>query len=70
MAGKRGNGEGGISRRKDGRWEGRYTTTDGKRRSVYGKARREVAQKLARAISEKEHAPAFLPTNITVDEAS
>ena len=68
MAGKRGNGEGGISRRKDGRWEGRYTTTDGKRRSVYGKARREVAQKLARAISEKEHAPAFLRTNLTVAE--
>jgi integrase len=68
VAGKRGNGEGGISRRKDGRWEGRYTTTDGKRRSVYGKAKREVAQKLARAISEKEHAPAFLQTNLTVAE--
>jgi len=66
VAGKRGNGEGSISRRKDRRWERRYTTTDNKRRSVYGKARREVAQKLARAISEKEHVPAFLPTNITV----
>jgi integrase len=68
VAGKRGNGEGAISRRKDGRWEGRYTT-ESNRRSVYGKTKREIAQKLARTISGKEHAPAFfLPTNVTVAE--
>lgn len=57
MAGKRGNGEGTISRRKDGRWEGRYhlDTPEGrKRRVVYGKTRKEAAERLARAVSEKD----------------
>lgn len=67
MAKKRGNGEGGISRRKDGRWEGRYYV-EGKRRVVYGKTRKEVAEKLAKAIAEQKVAPAFEPSNITVRE--
>jgi integrase len=48
--GRRGNGEGTISRRKDGRWEAKYTahTADGpKRRALYGKTRKEAADKLA-----------------------
>jgi len=67
MARKRGNGEGSISRRKDGRWEGRYWI-QGKRKSVYGKTKRDVAEKLAKAVAEKEIAPEFVPTNITVAE--
>lgn len=69
MAGKkRGNGEGGISRRKDGRWEGRYTDASGKRRSVYGATRKEVAGKLVEALAHKDDAPAFVPADITVRE--
>lgn len=69
MAGKkRGNGEGGISRRKDGRWEGRYTDASGKHRSVYGATRKEVAGKLVEALAHKDDAPAFVPADITVRE--
>lgn len=54
---RRGNGEGYIGKRKDGRWEGKYTvqTSAGpKRKSVFGKTRAEVAKKLARAIADAE----------------
>ncbi len=71
MARKRGNGEGGISRRQDGRWEARYyaDTLDGrKRKTLYGKTRKEVAEKLAKAIAAQEEPQTFVPTNITVRE--
>ena len=48
MAKKRANGEGSIRKRKDGRWEGRYTagydTKTGKRiiKNVLGKTQAEV----------------------------
>ena len=60
MAKKRANGEGNIRKRKDGRWEGRYTAgydeKTGKRiiKSVLGKTQAEVKEKLARAIAEAE----------------
>lgn len=50
---KRGNGEGSIYQREDGRWEARVSL-DGKRRSVYGKTRREVQQKLAELKRQEE----------------
>jgi integrase len=58
MAGgtRRANGEGSISKRKDGRWEGRYsveTPLGTKRRTVYGKTRREVVKKMAGAPREE-----------------
>ena len=55
MAKKRANGEGNIHKRKDGRWEGRYTTgydsETGKQiiKNVLGKAQAEVREKLAQA---------------------
>ena len=55
--GRRGNGEGSIYKRKDGRYEGKHTVqtpTGPKRRSVFGKTRGECARKLARAIVEAE----------------
>lgn len=67
MARKRGNGEGGINRRKDGRWEGRYHVGK-KRRSVYGKTRKEAAEKLAKAMAAKDGPAAFVPANITLAE--
>ena len=60
MAKKRANGEGNIRKRKDGRWEGRYTAgydeKTGKRiiKSVLGKTQAEVKEKLARALTEVE----------------
>ena len=51
MTRKRGNGEGSRPRKRpDGRWEARYTvhTSEGpKRKTMYGRTRQEVADKLA-----------------------
>ena len=59
MAKKRANGEGNIRKRKDGRWEGRYTAgynQDGKRiiKNVLGRTQAEVKSKLAVAITESQ----------------
>lgn len=43
---RRSNGEGAITRRKDGRWQASLQM-DGKRKTVYGKTRAEAAAKLA-----------------------
>ncbi len=54
---RRGNGEGGITRRKDGLYMARYTVTtqEGqKRKTIYAKTRKEAAQKLNEALSERE----------------
>lgn len=64
---KRGNGEGSKPRKRpDGRWEARYTDAEGKRRSVYGATRKEVAGKLVEALASKDESQPFKPTNITV----
>lgn len=58
MAKKRANGEGSIRKRKDGRWEGRYTAgydpSTGKRiiKNVLGKTQAEVKEKLHSALEE------------------
>ena len=55
--GKRGNGEGSITRRKNGGWMAQFTvyTANGrKRKTLYGKTRQEVATKLAKALSDRE----------------
>lgn len=54
MTRKRGNGEGSIYKRKDGRWAAKYTSSNGKRKEVYGKTRKEVAKKVVEAISRRE----------------
>lgn len=58
MAKRRANGEGNIRKRKDGRWEGRYTAghnpTTGKAiyKNVLGKTQAEVKERLKKAIEE------------------
>ena len=58
MPKKRANGEGSIRKRKDGRWEGRYTAghdpATGKQifKSVLGKTQAEVKEKLKNALVE------------------
>ena len=58
MAKKRANGEGSIRKRKDGRWEGRYTAghdpVTGKQifKNVLGKTQNEVKEKLKKALIE------------------
>lgn len=72
---KRGNGEGSIRQRKNGLWEGQYVSgrdENGKlqKKSVYGKTKREVVEKLA-AITTDIRSGLFLPPDkITVAEWS
>jgi integrase len=53
-AGRRGNHEGNIRRRADGRWEARITLAGGRVKSFYGKTRQEVVQRLTRAQHERQ----------------
>lgn len=49
---KRGNGEGSIYRRNDGRWVGEMTIEGRKRKFVYGRTRKEAQEKLQAALQE------------------
>jgi integrase len=51
---RRGNGEGSIYRRNDGRWVGEMTVEGRQRKFIYGKTRKEVQDKLQAAIHEKQ----------------
>ena len=42
MAGRRGNGEGTIFHRKDGRWVAELTMPDGQKKQKYGHTQKEV----------------------------
>ncbi len=69
--GRRGNGEGSIRKRKDGRWEGRYTvqTPEGtKQKTVYGKTRKEVAENLTEAMAGRDRGLVFDAGKLTVAE--
>lgn len=60
MSKRRSNGEGNIRKRKDGRWEGRYTAghdpVTGKQvfKNVLGKTQAEVREKLKKALEENQ----------------
>jgi integrase len=67
----RGNGEGSIHRRKNGGWCAQFVvhTAEGpKRRTLYGKTRQEVANKLAKALSSREDGLVFDAGKRTVGE--
>jgi integrase len=69
VAKKRGNGEGSITRRKNGDWCAQYVvwTSEGrKRKTLYGKTRAEVAGKLAKALSNREDGLVFDAGSLTV----
>lgn len=51
---RRGNGEGTITQRADGRWEARVWLADGRRKCYYGKTRQEVARKLAEGVRDRD----------------
>src|SRR5215212_7070775 len=68
---RRGNGEGTITLRQDGRWEGRYTVQTGsgpKRKVLYGKTRKEVAERLTKALADRNGGLIFVAGNTTVGE--
>jgi integrase len=51
---KRGNNEGSIYHRSDGRWEAMLTLPDGKRKSFYARTRQEAARRLAAALRDRD----------------
>jgi integrase len=51
---QRGHGEGSIYQRKDGRWAASISLEGGKRKTFYGKTRKEVQEKLMKALHEQQ----------------
>ena len=73
MATRRGNNEGGIRLRDDGRWEARVFLgygTDGRpdRKSIYGKTRQEVSQKMIRVQREAQQGIAPTDDRVTITQ--
>jgi integrase len=71
MSKKRGNGEGSIYQRKDGRWVGQYLVylpTGPKYRYIYAKTRKAAADKLTEAMANRNKGIVFDDGNITVSE--
>lgn len=67
--GRKGNGEGNIRQRSDGRWEGRLILPDGRSKSFYGRIRADVALRLAAAIRDRDHGmPVALDERQTVGQ--
>lgn len=69
----RGHGEGSIYRRKDGRWAASITVGYGKdgrrrRRYIYGRTRREVAEKLKTMLADQQRGMLADPTTETLGE--
>ncbi len=50
---KRGNNEGSIVKRSDGRWMARVTLDDGKRKNIYAKTRQEAARLLTEVMRDR-----------------
>ena len=51
---RRGHGEGSIYQRSDGRWAAGISLEGGKRKTFYGKTRREVQEQLKTALHEQQ----------------
>jgi len=70
MAGRKANGEGSIYQRADGRWVAQVQVgwKEGKleRKYIYGKTRREVAQKLVAIQRDLQQGMAPVPERLTV----
>ena len=69
--GRRGNGEGSITWRKDGLYMARYTVqtaTGPKRKTLYGKTRSEVSEKLTKAMAARDGGLVFDADNTKVGE--
>lgn len=70
---KRGNGEGSIIQRKDGRWMGSITigrNTNGKliRKCIYGKTRKDVQDKMVQVASELAKGSFFEPSKMLLKD--
>ncbi len=64
----RSHGEGTITQRKDGRWQAQISLGDGKRKTFYGKTKKEVREKLRVAINEQKQGKLALGSSQTVKQ--
>ena len=70
---KRGQNEGSLRKRKDGKWEARVTVgilADGKQKrvSLYGKTRQEASQKMTELLNNLQKGLITNPTEVTLSE--
>jgi len=65
---RRGNNEGSITQRKDGRWEARVSLSDGSRRVLYGKTRKAVHEKLRAALRDVDDGLPLVPQRETLGQ--
>lgn len=68
---KNANGEGGVRRLPDGRWQARYTAlVDGawKRKAIYGKTREEASRLLRKALEARDAGAQPISGKVTVAE--
>lgn len=68
MGKKRGNHEGTINKRADGRWQAIISLDAGKRKYFYGKTRQEVAHRLSEAIHDVDRGLPMLDERQTVGQ--
>ena len=69
--GKRGNGEGSVYQRKDGRWVGQYLvylSSGPKYRYIYAKTRKLAAEKLTKAMADRDGGFVFDDENLTLSD--
>lgn len=68
MTKRRGNGEGSVYRRKDGRCVGEYEDANGKRRYISCKTKAEVRAKLRKLLADRDEGIAYDSENLTVGD--
>ena len=69
--GRRGNGEGSITKRQDELYMARYTVetaTGKKRKTIYAKTRREAAEKMTKAMADRDGGLIFEDENMRAGE--
>lgn len=67
-SGRASNGMGSIRQRKPDLWEARYSTPEGKQKSVYGKTEKEVTAKLRGVLHDLDTGAWREPSKMTVGE--
>jgi integrase len=65
---RRGHGEGSIYQRKDGRWAASISLEGGKRKTFYGKTRKDVQEQLKTALYEQQHGKLATGPKQTVEQ--
>jgi len=68
MTKRRGNGEGSVYRRGDGRVVGEWVDANGKRRYISGKTKTAVQRRLRVRLADRDNGIAYDSENLTVGD--